>query len=59
MDKTIQDFLERGGKIVVCKTKAPRKEEKTWTASKYSIANIGAKAMAIGSRGIRATRDYV
>ena len=23
MDKTIQDFLERGGKIVVCKTKAP------------------------------------
>jgi hypothetical protein len=59
MDKTIQDFLERGGKIVVCKTKAPRKEEKTWTASRYSIANIGAKAMAIGSRGIKATRDYV
>ena len=59
MDKTIQDFLERGGKIVVCKTKAPRKEEKTWTASRYSIANIGAKAMTTGKYGIRATRDYV
>jgi hypothetical protein len=59
MDKTIQDFLERGGKIVVCKTRAPRKEEKTWTASRYSIANIGAKAMTTGKRGIRTTRDYV
>ena len=59
MDKTIQDFLARGGKIVNCKPRAPRKGEKTWTASKYSIANIGAKAMAIGSRGIKATRDYV
>ena len=59
MDKTIQDFLERGGKIVVCKTRAPRKEEKTWTASRYSIANIGAKAMTTGKYGIRATRDYV
>jgi hypothetical protein len=59
MDKTIQDFLERGGKIVVCKTRAPRKEEKTWTASRYSIANIGAKAMTTGKYGIKATRDYV
>jgi hypothetical protein len=59
MDKAILQFLERGGKIVVCKTKAPRKEEKTWTASRYSIANIGAKAMTTGKYGIRATRDYV
>ena len=59
MDKAIQEFLASGGKIVKCKPRAPRKGEKTWTASKYSIANIGAKAMAIGSRGIKATRDYV
>lgn len=59
MDKAILEFLASGGKIVMCKPRAPRKGEKTWTASKYSIANIGGKAMAIGSRGIRATRDYV
>ena len=59
MDKAILEFLASGGKIVKCKPRAPRKGEKTWTASKYSIANIGAKAMAIGSRGIKATRDYV
>ena len=52
-------FLERGGKIVMCKTRAPRKEEKTWTASRYSIANVGRQAMTTGKRGIRATRDYV
>jgi len=59
MDKAILEFLASGGKIVKCKPRAPRKGEKTWTANRYSIANIGAKAMAIGSRGIRATRDYV
>ena len=59
MDKAILEFLASGGKIVKCKPRAPRKGEKTWTASRYSIANIGAKAMATGSRGIRATRDYV
>jgi hypothetical protein len=59
MDKAILEFLASGGKIVNCKPRAPRKGEKTWTASRYSIANIGAKAMAIGSRGIKATRDYV
>lgn len=59
MDKAILEFLASGGKIVMCKPRAPRKGEKTWTASKYSIANIGGKAMATGSRGIKATRDYV
>lgn len=59
MDKDIMEFLASGGKIVVCKPRAPRKGEKTWTASKYSIANIGAKAMSTGKRGIKATRDYV
>ena len=59
MDKAIIQFLERGGKIVMCKTRAPRKEEKTWTASRYSIANVGRQAMTTGKRGIRATRDYV
>ena len=59
MDKAIQEFLLAGGQIVKCKPRAPRKGEKTWTASKYSIANIGAKAMSTGKRGIKATRDYV
>jgi hypothetical protein len=59
MDKAILEFLASGGKIVKCKPRAPRKGEKTWTASRYSIANIGAKAMTTGKRGIRVTRDYV
>ena len=59
MDKAILEFLESGGKIVKCKPRAPRKGEKTWTASRYSIANVGAKAMSTGKHGIRATRDYV
>ncbi len=35
----------------------PRKEEKTWPASKYSIFNIGAQAMKLGNRKARATCD--
>ena len=35
----------------------PRKEEKTWTASKYSIFNIGAQAMKLGRRNVRAECD--
>ena len=59
MDKAIQEFLASGGQIVKCKPRAPRKGEKTWTASRYSIANVCAKAMSTGKHGIRATRDYV
>ena len=59
MDKAILEFLASGGQIVKCKPRAPRKGEKTWTASRYSIANVGAKAMSTGKHGIKATRDYV
>ena len=58
MDKAIQEFLASGGKIVKCKPRAPRTGEKTWTASRYSIANVGAQAMSTGKPGIKATRDY-
>lgn len=46
-------------KITIGKYIKPRKKERTWSASKYSIFNIGAQAMKIGYRGIKATPDMV
>jgi hypothetical protein len=35
----------------------PRKEEKTWPASKYSIYNIGRQGVKFGRCGTHATCD--
>jgi tRNA(Ile2) C34 agmatinyltransferase TiaS len=43
--------------VKVYSYRKPRKEEKTWTASKYSIFNIGAQAMKLGRRNVRAECD--
>ena len=59
MDKAVLDFLSKGGKIIQCKPRAPRRNEKTWTANKYSIYNIGAQGVSMGKQGVKATRDYV
>lgn len=50
-------ITQTGVKITIGKYIKPRKTERTWTASKYSVFNIGAQAMKIGYRGIKATPD--
>ena len=37
----------------------PRKAERTWTASKYSIANIGHQSMGTGRCSVKATTDRI
>lgn len=37
----LEAFLVHGGVVTVCKTKAPRKSERTFSAIKGSIANVG------------------
>ena len=37
----VEAFLLHGGVITVCKTRAPRKSERTFTAIKGSVANVG------------------
>ena len=37
----------------------PRKSEKTWSASKYSIYNMGAQAMKTGKRSVYASCDKI
>jgi hypothetical protein len=37
----------------------PRKSEKTWTASKYSIFNMGAQSMKTGKQGVYASCDKI
>ena len=48
---------ESGITVKVYSYRKPRKEEITWTASKYSIFNIGAQAMKTGKYSVRATCD--
>ncbi len=57
MKPTTTYTSESGITVKVYSYKKPRKEEITWTASKYSIFNIGAKAMKIGNRKTYATCD--
>jgi hypothetical protein len=37
----------------------PRKSEKTWSASKYSIYNMGAQSMKTGKQGVYASCDKI
>ena len=57
MKPTTSYTSEFGIIVKVYPYKKPRVEEKTWTASKYSIFNIGAQAMKLGRRNVRAECD--
>ena len=57
MKPTTTYKTESGTIVKVYSYKKPRKEEITWTASKYSIFNIGAQAMKTGKYNVRATCD--
>ena len=57
MKPTTTYTSESGTIVKVYSYKKPRKEEITWTASKYSIFNIGAQAMKTGKYNVRATCD--
>lgn len=48
---------ETGIIVKVYSYKKPRKEEKTWPASKYSIFNIGAQGVKFNKGGVTATCD--
>ena len=37
----------------------PRKSEKTWSANKYSIYNMGAQSMKTGKQGVYASCDKI
>jgi hypothetical protein len=52
-----QYINEDGVKVTVYKPAKPRKNEKTWGAEKYSIANIGRLNMITGRMGIRSSVD--
>ena len=55
--KTKEYINEQGLKVTLIDYKKPRKSEITWTASRYSIANIGRQAMLLGKYNIRCTVD--
>ena len=56
--KPTTTYKTESGKIVkVYSYKKPRKEEKTWPASKYSIFNIGRQGVKFGRGGQHATCD--
>lgn len=58
MTKTVTK-IENGVKITIAPAAKPRKTERTWSATKYSIFNIGARAARTGTRGTVATPDFV
>lgn len=44
---------ENGQLVTVYKARKPRKSEKTWlSGSKYSVANLGAKAVSLRNEGL-------
>ena len=45
--------------VKVYSYRKPRKSEKTWTASKYSIYNMGAQSMKTGKQGVYASCDKI
>jgi len=55
--KTKSYINEQGIKVTLIDYKKPRKSEITWTANRYSIANIGRQAIKLGKCGIHATTD--
>lgn len=50
--QTVEEFLKSGGVVVVGKYHGPRKSEKTFANTKYSIANVGHQAVALARGGL-------
>ena len=57
MKPTTTYKTESGTIVKVYSYKKPRQEEITWTASKYSIFNIGRQGVNFGRGGVHATND--
>ncbi len=57
MKPTTTYTSESGIIVKVYSYRKPRKEEITWTASKYSIFNIGRQGVKFGRGGQHATCD--
>ena len=49
----LEAFLLHGGVVTVCKTRAPRKNERTFTAIKGSIANMGHQSSGLKLTGAK------
>ena len=46
-------YLENGIKVTVLPTYAPRKAEKTFSATRYSVSNMGRKQVTMKSIGLK------
>lgn len=53
MKNTIETYLENGVLVTILPTYAPRKSEKTFTAKRYSIANMGRKQVTMKNIGLK------
>lgn len=54
--KSLDIYVENGITVIVLPTYAPRKGEKTFPATKYSIANMGRKQVIMKSIGLKGNR---
>jgi len=54
--KSLDIYVENGITVTVLPTYAPRKGEKTFPATKYSIANMGRKQVTMKSIGLKGNR---
>ena len=46
-------YIMDGVVVMVCKPAKPRKGERTWlSGAKYSVANLGAKAVSLRNEGM-------
>ena len=50
--QTVEEFIKAGGVVQVIKAKGPRKSEKTFANTKYSIANVGRQAVTLAKGGV-------
>ena len=50
--QTVEEFIAAGGVVQVIKAKGPRKSERTFANTKYSIANVGHQAVALAKSGL-------
>lgn len=50
--KTVEEFIKAGGVVKVIPAKGPRKSEKTFANTKYSIASVGHQAVALAKSGV-------
>lgn len=51
--KSDTSYTENGVKVTVLPTYAPRKDEKTFKAVRYTIANMGRKQFTVKSNGYK------